>query len=168
MPSYLHMCAYNDIQELIKNFAISAHQKLKFEHDHSSQLIDEFLQLEITSEFYLPPQAALDVMLACASFAYKQVIVLCHNHKSISPIYWHDLALVYQWMGENNLEHQISCTLVATKCIQVALALNNNESTYWNTLGVISMKDSPKTSQYAFVKAMEYNSRVSINIYLYI
>ncbi|CAO3639771.1 unnamed protein product [Cunninghamella blakesleeana] len=162
MPSYLHMCAYDDIQEAIKNFAISAHQKLKFEHDHSSQLVDEFLQLEITSEFYLPPEAALDVMLACASFAYKQVIVLCHNHKSISPIYWHDLALVYHWMGENNLEHQSTCTLVATKCIQVALALNNNESTFWNTLGVISMKDSPKTSQYAFIKAMEYNSRSAI------
>ncbi|KAI9307176.1 hypothetical protein BJ944DRAFT_238079 [Cunninghamella echinulata] len=162
MPSYLHMCAYGDIQELIKTFALSAHQTLKFGQDHSSQLVEEFIQLDISPDFYLPPHAALDVMLSCASFAYKQVIVLCHNHKSLSPTYWHDLALVYHWLGENNIEHQSSCTLIATKCIQVALTLNNNDSTYWNTLGVISMKQSPKVSQYSFVKAMEYNSRSAI------
>lgn len=161
MPSFLHLCAYEDLQTLIKSFALKAHETLGFSDDHSSQLVLEFSQLDVSQEsFYLPPQASLDVVLACASFAYKQVIVLCRNHHAISPAFWHDLALVYHWMGENNVDHQDDCTAVAIKCIQVALTLEPSQYTYWNALGVFTMKKSPKLSQYAFVKAMEYNNRV--------
>ncbi|KAI8097505.1 uncharacterized protein BX664DRAFT_293076 [Halteromyces radiatus] len=163
MPSYLHLCAYPALQLLMKDFAIKAHQTLGFNDDHCSQLVDEFVQLDVSQDdFYLPPQASLDVVLACASFAYKQVIVLCHNHRAISPAFWHDLSLVYYWVGENNLDHQESCTAVSTKCIQVALTLEPTQATYWNALGIITMKTSPKISQHAFIKAMEYNNRSAV------
>ncbi|KAI8341483.1 hypothetical protein BC941DRAFT_510688 [Chlamydoabsidia padenii] len=163
MPSFLHLCAYEDLQVLMNSYALKAHETLGFSDDHCSQLVSEFCQLDVShEEFYLPPQASLDVMLACASFAYKQVIVLCRNHHTISPAFWHDLALVYHWMGENNLDHQESCTTVAIKCIQVALTLESSHYTYWNALGVFAMKKSPKISQYAFVKAMEYNNTTAV------
>ncbi|ORZ18014.1 hypothetical protein BCR42DRAFT_412963 [Absidia repens] len=163
MPSYLHLCAYKELQELMKKYASKAHETLGFSDDHCSQLIGEFSQLDVSqANFYLPPQASLDVMFACASFAYKQVIILCRNHHAISPAYWHDLALVYHWVGENNMDHQEACTAIAMKCIQVALTLEPSQYSYWNALGVFSMKLSPKISQYAFVKAMECNNRTAV------
>ncbi|ORX43026.1 TPR-like protein [Hesseltinella vesiculosa] len=162
IPSYLHLCNFLDTQTLMVTLATDAHSSLGFQADPTSLMIDEFSKLELHDDFSLPPQAALDVMLACASYCYKQVLVLCKNHRAVAPPYWHDLALTYFWMAENNTANRTDATALAIKCIRVALLLDPEQYSYWNAYGVMTMHQSPKISQYAFVKAMEYNNRSAV------
>lgn len=168
VPTYVHLCAYAELQKamsiIIFSDSSSPHARLGFspEHDPCAGLFNEFMQLDITENFNLPSKVALDVVLVCASFAYKNALVLCRNHKQIAPAFWHDLALVYYWMSENNRSDEVdSYTEMAIGCACAALKMEPSQYLYWNTLGVIAMRGLPKISQYALVKAMEFNSRVS-------
>ncbi|KAI8379442.1 uncharacterized protein BYT42DRAFT_568792 [Radiomyces spectabilis] len=168
VPSYLYLCAYRELQEVMQIMGDkNPHTQLGLPHDATSQLMDEFMPLDVSDpDFDLPAKAALDVIFACASFAYKQALVLSKNHGSVAPAFWHDLALVYHWMSENNNSESTDETNplmeTAMKCVHMALKLNPTQHHYWNTLGVIAMQQAPKISQYALVKAMEYNNRSAV------
>ncbi|KAF7726139.1 Superkiller protein 3 [Apophysomyces ossiformis] len=158
VPSYVHLCDYASLQKLLLLFDECPHRKLGFKEDTCSQLVQEFLELDVSEEsFYLPPKVALNVLYSCGSYMYKQALVLCRSNSVIAPAYWHDLALVYHRLAENNPAQGIYD--VAIRCIRIALKLQPTEYLYWNALGVIAMRENPKVSQYALVKAMEYNNR---------
>lgn len=165
IPSYLNNCAYGKLQSVMQLISITdAHDTLKLEPDTTSHWVTEFLALQdVDDDFSLPQKTALDVILSCASNAYKQVIVLCKNHQAIAPAFWHDLAIIYYHLSLNNNSKHEEATM-AVKCAKVALKLEPTQYMYWNTLGVISMTvaDLPKMAQYAFVKAMEFNNRSAI------
>lgn len=168
IPTYLHLCAYAELQQVmqiaLKHNPHTQLGNLFVEQDPCASLVDEFVQLDVSSdEFYLPPKTALDVVLACAGFAYKQALILCKNHHSLAPAFWHDIALLYHWATENNLSDQTPDPLLsetAMRCVRMALKMEPTQYLYWNTLGVISLRSSARISQYAFVKAMEFNNRV--------
>ncbi|KAI9312434.1 hypothetical protein BX666DRAFT_2142351 [Dichotomocladium elegans] len=166
IPSYVHLCAYSELQEVMQLLLDSApNQKLGFpDNDQSAALAEDFAQLDVQEALLLPPNVALDVILACASFAYKQALVVCKNHRSIAPGLWHDIAILYHWMAESRSEMEQSTALndMAIRCIRTALKMEPSQYSYWNTLGVISIRTSPKSSQYAFVKAMELNNRSAV------
>ncbi|KAL0078663.1 hypothetical protein J3Q64DRAFT_1872086 [Phycomyces blakesleeanus] len=164
VPSYLSLCAYEPLQQAMLLLEESPHKKLGLPEDESSKLVDDFTQLDVSpeeGEFYLPPKTVLDVVYSCAGVSYKQAIVLCRNHPAIAPAYWHDTALVYHWMAENNLAEATHDGLsdMAIKCIRMALKIEPAQYLYWNALGVISMRRYPKLSQHALIKAMEYSNR---------
>ncbi|KAL9546009.1 hypothetical protein MBANPS3_006873 [Mucor bainieri] len=165
IPSYLNNCAYSQLQAVMQLIsAKSAHDVLKLEPDTTSHWMAEFLALQdVDDDFSLPQKTALDVILSCASYAYKQVIVLCRNHQAIAPAFWHDLAVIYYHLSLNNSSKQEEA-MMAIKCAQVALKLEPTQYMYWNTLGVVAMTvaGKPKMAQYAFVKAMEFNNRSAI------
>lgn len=80
----------------------------------------------------------------------------------IAPGLWHDLALLYHWIGENGQAanaQEVADT--AMLCIRRAIKMESTQYQFWNALGVMSMQSWPKISQYALVKAMELNSRVN-------
>lgn len=160
IPKYLNNCDYATLQKLMR--LTGDQDQLKFAPDMISHWNTEFLALEdLNDDFSLPHKTALDVMLSCAANACKQSIVLCKNHQSISPAFWHDLALIYYHVSLNGNEEE---AMVAIKCAKIALKLEPTQYMYWNTLGVIAMTTAslPKIAQYAFVKAMEYNNRSAI------
>ncbi|CEP11408.1 hypothetical protein [Parasitella parasitica] len=165
IPSYLNNCAYGNLQAVMQLLGgTKAHDMLKLEPDITSHWVTEFLALQDVDEnFSLPQKTALDVILSCASNAYKQVIVLCKNHQAIAPAFWHDLAVIYYHLSLNNNSTQIEATL-AIKCAKIALKLEPTQYMFWNTLGVIAMTvaDIPSMAQYAFIKAMEFNNRSAI------
>ncbi|KAI7868094.1 hypothetical protein BDF14DRAFT_1912212 [Spinellus fusiger] len=165
VPSYIHLCPYVALQQIL-GLVANPHDRLGFTEDSSSKLIMDFIQLNISQQdnFYLPPKTALDAVYACASFAYKQALVLCRNHQAIAPAYWHDLALNYYWTSENSRlsEEQVELTSMAIRCIRMALKMDPTHSHYWNTYGVITMRESPKLSQHALIKAMDCNTRSAI------
>ncbi|KAI9489583.1 hypothetical protein BDB00DRAFT_842592 [Zychaea mexicana] len=170
VPTNLHLCAYTELQQamvLLMDGGKSPHQRLGFpENDMSAELLNDFVGLDVTvDDFYLPPKTVLGVVLACAMFAYKQALVLCKGHRMIAPALWHDLALLYHWMAEENrTEEGRDNGLVETamRCIRTALKQEPSQYLYWNTLGVVAIRDSPKISHYAFIKAMELNSRSAV------
>ncbi|KAG1145173.1 hypothetical protein G6F37_001194 [Rhizopus arrhizus] len=159
IPSYIHLYAYESIQQVMQ-LAVDPHSALKFEQDTTSHWVGEFLALEDIQDLELPHKAALDVIMSCASFAYKQAIVVCKNHAAISPAFWHDLSMVYYYLSLNGNDE----SAVAIQCVKTALTMEPAQYTYWNTLGVIAMTvtDMPKLAQHAFLKAMEYNNRSAI------
>ncbi|RCI03355.1 Superkiller protein 3 [Rhizopus stolonifer] len=158
IPSYIHLCDYASLQKVML-LVSNPHQALQFEPDTASHWIHEFLGLEDVQDLALPPKAALDVVLSCATFAYKQAIVVCKNHPAASPAFWHDLAMVYYYLNLNNNDE----SSVAIQCVKVALTMERAQYIYWNTLGVIAMAaDLPKLAQHALIKAMEYNNRSAI------
>lgn len=164
IPTCLHLCAYTDLQEVMKllldTCSSSPHDQLKFpEADVTVRLLQQFLSLE---SFNVSPKEALDIVLSCATFAYKQALMLCKNHPMIAPGLWHDLALLYHWIGENSQAanaQEVADT--AMLCIRRAIKMESTQYQFWNALGVMSMQSWPKISQYALVKAMELNSRVN-------
>ncbi|RCI01717.1 Superkiller protein 3, partial [Rhizopus stolonifer] len=162
IPSYLNNCAYKSLQDVIQ-LASKAHDQLKLEADVTSHWVSEFLALQDMNGFSLPQQTALDVVLSCASYAYKQVIVLSKNHKAVAPDFWHDLAVIYYHISWNNNKKQEEA-MMAIKCAKIALKLEPTQYMYWNTLGVIAMAvgDLHKISQYGFIKAIEFNNRSAI------
>lgn len=168
IPTNIQLCPYNELQQVIGLLSESApHEKLGFQPDDPcADLVKDFVQLDVTDpEFYLPPKTALSVVLACATFVYKQALVVCKNHPAIAPALWHDLAMLYHWMAENNhLDGKPTPILTDTAmhCIRVALKMEPAQPLYWNALGVIAIRGSPKTSQYALVKAIELNSRSAV------
>ncbi|KAG0175013.1 Superkiller protein 3 [Apophysomyces sp. BC1021] len=161
VPSYMHLCDYGSLQRLLSLLEDSPHKKLGFDEDICSQLVDEFQVLDVSDEtFYLPPKAALNVLYSCGSYMYKQALVLCKNNRAVAPAYWHDLALIYHRMTDSNPSGETFN--VAIRCINVALKMEPTEYLYWNALGVIAMRESPEISQYALVKAMEFNNRSAV------
>jgi Tfp pilus assembly protein PilF len=160
IPSYIHLCDYASLQSVIK-LTSQPHEQLKLPADLTTHWINEFLALDdVASDFSLPPKVALDAILSCAANAFKQVIVLCKNHQAIAPAFWNDMGLVYYTMYRNGAQDEV---LVAMQCIKVALKLDPTEYLYWNSLGVIaSASGAPKVAQYAFIKAIEYNSKSAI------
>ncbi|KAI8140771.1 hypothetical protein BJV82DRAFT_621045 [Fennellomyces sp. T-0311] len=169
VPTNLHLCAYNELQQamILLLDGGSPHQQLGFpENDTSSDLMNDFINLDVTVEdFYLPPKIALGVVLTCAGFAYKKGLVLCKNHRLITPGLWHDLAILYHWMAEENRSDETKgdgLAETAMRCVRTALKQEPVQYMYWNTLGVIAMRESPKISQHALIKAMELNSRSAV------
>ncbi|KAI9022171.1 hypothetical protein CLU79DRAFT_719153 [Phycomyces nitens] len=167
VPSYLGLCAYEPLQQAMLLLKENPHKKLGLPEDECSKLVDDFIQLDVSpeeGEFYLPPKTVLDVVYSCAGACYKEAIVLCKNHCAIVPAYWHDVALVYYWMAENNLGESShdSLTDMAIKFIRVALKMEPAQYLYWNTLGIISMRTYPKLSQHSLIKAMEYSNRSAV------
>ncbi|KAI8329610.1 hypothetical protein EDC96DRAFT_489511 [Choanephora cucurbitarum] len=159
IPRYLDNCAYHHLQDIMQ-LAFKAHETLSLEPDLTSHWMTEFLALTIEpNQFSLPIPTALDVVLSCASYAYKQVIVLSRNHPGIASAFWHDLANVYY-----HLSHQPHEAKVAIQCAKVALKMEPTQWIYWNTLGVIAMTVAhlPKMAHHAFIRAMEFNNRSAI------
>ncbi|KAI9271925.1 hypothetical protein BDA99DRAFT_534395 [Phascolomyces articulosus] len=171
VPTNLHLCAYTELQQammlLLETDGTSPHQRLGFpENDTSADLLNDFVGLDVTVDgFYLPPKTALSVILTCAGFAYKRGLVLCKGHRLIAPALWHDIALLYHWMAEENRsddgQEQVYVE-TAMRCVRTALKQEPTQYLYWNTLGVVAIRDSPKISHYAFTKAMELNSRSAV------
>lgn len=165
IPKYLNNMDYLKLQQVMQLATLKAHDQLKFSADITSHWLGEFLELDegqlADDEFTLPNKTALDVILSCAAHAYKQAIVVCRNHQSIAPAFWHDLAIVYHHLSLNANADE---AMVAIKCCKVALKLEPTQYLYWNSLGVIAMlvADLPKLAQYAFVKAMEFNNRSAV------
>lgn len=160
IPSYIHLCAYSTLHRVMQ-ITTNPHNALKFEQDSTSHWVNEFLGLaDDVHDLSLPHKAALDVILSCASYAYKQAIVVSKNHPSVSPAFWHDLAAVYYYLCLNQNDE----SSVAIQCIKVALTMEPTQYMYWNTLGVIAMTVAHlhKLAQHAFIKAMEYNNRSAI------
>ena len=169
VPTNLHLCAYSELQQamnlLLENE--SPHQRLGFpESDTSAALLNDFVGLDVTvDDFYLPPKTALGVVLTCAGFAYKQALLLSKGHRLIAPALWHDIGLLYHWMAEGNRsddEQEDVHVEIAMRCVRTALKQEPTQYLYWNTLGVVAIRDSPEISHYAFTKAMELNSRVNV------
>ncbi|CEJ03839.1 hypothetical protein RMCBS344292_17814 [Rhizopus microsporus] len=160
IPSYIHLCAYSTLQRVMQ-ITTNPHDALKFGQDSTSHWVTEFLGLaDDVHDLSLPHKAALDVILSCASYSYKQAIVVSKNHPSVSPTFWHDLAAVYYYLCLNQNDE----SSVAIQCIKVALTMEPTQYMYWNTLGVIAMTVAQlhKLAQHAFIKAMEYNNRSAI------
>lgn len=165
IPKYLNHCHYAALQSVISIGPGKAHEALKFSSDITSHWVQEFLALDgeelASGEFSLPHKTALDVILSCGTYAYKKALVLCGNHQAIAPAFWHDLAILYYHLSLNANQDE---AMTAIRCVKVALKLEPIQYMYWNTLGVIAMTTAnlPKISQYAFIKAMEYNNRSAI------
>ncbi|KAG2232766.1 hypothetical protein INT48_001120 [Thamnidium elegans] len=165
IPKYLNNMDYLKLQQVMQLANLKAHDQLKFTADITSHWLGELLELDqgqlADEDFTLPHKTALDVILSCAAHAYKQAIVICRNHQSIAPAFWHDLAIIYYHLSLNANQEE---AMVAIKCCKVALKLEPTQYLYWNSLGVIAMlvADLPKLAQYAFVKAMEFNNRSAI------
>ncbi|KAG2200071.1 hypothetical protein INT47_007716 [Mucor saturninus] len=164
IPKYLNNCHYVALQSVMRIGPGKAHEALKFSPDITSHWVQEFLALDqeelASGEFSLPHKTALDVILSCGANAYKKALVLCGNHQAIAPAFWHDLAILYYHLSLNTNDE----AMTAIRCVKVALKLEPTQYMYWNTLGVIAMTtaDLPKISQYAFIKAMEFNNRSAI------
>ncbi|KAI8982528.1 hypothetical protein BDB01DRAFT_851026 [Pilobolus umbonatus] len=168
IPSYIYLCAYSELQSVMKLIPKDSYKTLMLGPDNTDHWISELLALEdISDDFALPPRAALDVILSCAGYAYKRALIVANRHPSISPAFWHDLALVYYFMCLNNMEEEgnkTSDTVLSMKCCKIAIKLDPTQYLYWNTLGVVAMTiiDHPKLAQAAFIKSMEYNNRSAI------
>jgi tetratricopeptide (TPR) repeat protein len=161
IPKYLANCDYKSLVTVMQ-FAGEAHDQLKLDADVTRHWITELLSLEdVDDDFSLPVATAMDVVLSCASYAYKQAIVFCKNHISVAPAFWHDLAIVYYHLALDGKEEE---AMTAVKCAKVALKMEPVQYMYWNSLGVIAMTVGhlPKLAQYAFVKAMEFNPHSAI------
>jgi tetratricopeptide (TPR) repeat protein len=161
--SYSHLFAFEHLQHVMRLLSPTPNELLKLPEDTCSDLVAEFLSLQIDPDFTLPRKECLDVLLSCSTFAYKQAIYLASKAGSVSPSYWHDLGLTYHWLAENNL-NDISYKdhmKLSLQCIKVALKHDQENPTFWNSLGVIALNNDVKISQHAFIKSMEYNSRVS-------
>ncbi|KAI8576073.1 hypothetical protein K450DRAFT_258770 [Umbelopsis ramanniana AG] len=162
--SYSHLFAFEDLQHIMRLLSPTPNELLKLPEDTSSDLVAEFLSLQIDPDFTLPRKECLDVLLSCATFAYKQAIYLASKAGSVSPSYWHDLGLTYHWLAENNLNDIVykDHMKLSLQCIKVALKHDQENFTFWNSLGVIALNNDVKISQHAFIKSMEYNSRSAI------
>lgn len=165
IPKYLNNCNYLILQSLMQLANSTAHEQLKFAPDVTTHWVQELLALDsdqlADENFSLPHKVAMDVILSCATNAYKQAIVCSGNHQSIAPAFWHDLAVVYYHLSLNSNQEE---AMIAIKCAKVALKLEPGQYLFWNSLGVIAMiaANLPKIAQYAFIKAMEYNNRSAI------
>ncbi|KAI8975433.1 hypothetical protein BDF20DRAFT_606329 [Mycotypha africana] len=172
IPKYLNNCAYDILQSLMTLTDQTIHEQLHFPADDMAHhWISEFLALEdIQADFSLPTTTAMDILLSCATQAYKQAIALSKNHPSIAPSFWHDLAVTYYHISLNSLYDKKKVVAeqkeaaMAIQCAKLALKLEPTQYMYWNTLGVIAMTVAhlPKLAQYAFVKAIEFNNRSAI------
>jgi tetratricopeptide (TPR) repeat protein len=162
--SYSHLFAFEELQQLMNFLSPSPNELLKLASDPSSNLVAEFSSLNIDADFALPRKECLDVLLSCATFAYKQAVYLASKAGSARPSYWHDLALSYYWLAESNLRDASFDGYMksALQCNKVAVKYEPENPTFWNTLGVIALNHDVKVSQHAFIKAMEYNSRVRV------
>ncbi|GAB5589005.1 Superkiller protein 3 [Umbelopsis nana] len=164
--SYTHLFAFEELQQLMTLLSPSPNDLLHLSSDACSDLVTDFLSLTIDSDFSLPRKECLDVLLSCATLAYKQAVYLASKTGSASPSYWHDLALTYYWLAQNN-DHDSSFDSylkMALQCIKVAVKYDSENPTFWNTLGVIALNHDAKISQHAFIKAMEYNSRNDLEL----
>ncbi|KAI9360280.1 hypothetical protein BD770DRAFT_385224 [Pilaira anomala] len=165
IPKYLNNCNYLILQSLMQLANSTAHEQLKFAPDTTTHWVQELLALDsdqlADENFSLPHKVAMDVILSCATNAYKQAIICSGNHQSIAPAFWHDLAVVYYHLSLNSNQEE---AMIAIKCAKVALKLEPGQYLFWNSLGVIAMiaANLPKIAQYAFIKAMEYNNRSAI------
>lgn len=160
IPKYLNNCDYQSLKQVMQ-FAQNAHDQLKLEADITHHWVHELLALDDDFDFNLPPTTSMDVILSCATYAYKQAIVLCKNHIVIAPAFWHDLAIMYYHLSLNG---NTDISMTAVKCAKVALKMEPAQYMYWNSLGVIAMTvgELPQLAQYAFVKAMEFNNHSAI------
>ncbi|KAI9266008.1 hypothetical protein BY458DRAFT_512826 [Sporodiniella umbellata] len=158
IPSYAHLCDYVSLRQIMK-LTTDPHGVIQLKPDTSSHWVNELLATEEMSDMSLSPKATLDVLLSCATFAYKQAIVVCKNHPVVSPALWHDMAIAYYYLSINK-NNELD---IAINCVKVALTMSQPQYLYWNTLGVIAMTaEQYKLSQHAFIKAMEYNDKSAI------
>ncbi|KND01469.1 SKI complex subunit tetratricopeptide repeat protein SKI3 [Spizellomyces punctatus DAOM BR117] len=111
----------------------------------------------------------VDLLLRCATAAYKLAIQLCARKGSkealdLSAGYWHDLALTYFYRHhelfakdpEGARRERFSSYAVA--CEKKAIKKHPLNDAYWNALGVYTLLEDARVSQHALIKALESNA----------
>ncbi|KAI5476323.1 hypothetical protein MNV49_007836, partial [Pseudohyphozyma bogoriensis] len=105
--------------------------------------------------------------LALAVLASKMRVLLeTQNEVSIGSA-WLDLGLSLSAirphlapLGLPSAEHD--ALLQAVRCIKYALHKEPVNASFWNALGVLAFDLSPRLTQHAFIKSIEYNSRTAV------
>ena len=101
--------------------------------------------------------------------AYKRANVLGGNQGIMAANYWYDIGLTYYYRHENATRKKRSTNSgeasqwlgAALHCLKASLQFEEENATVWNALGVASFTSNPKISQHAFIKSIEYDSKVS-------
>ncbi|CAG8465298.1 4207_t:CDS:10 [Ambispora gerdemannii] len=160
IPNHLHLIPLSTLRSVIENLdPFDVNKKLRFPDE-----IDSIAIRGITEE----EGSVIDIYaatLTCSCISYKYAIILSGNDFNIAPSYWYDLAIVYYKLYEHvfkfnqDIETSSSYLSVAIRCIKIALRLEPANSTFWNTLGVITLTTNTKISQHAFIKAIEYSQK---------
>ncbi|KAM3588689.1 Superkiller protein 3 [Umbelopsis sp. WA50703] len=162
--SYAHIFAYAEIHKLMALLTPSPNELLKLPSDSCADLVADFTNLDVTEDFSLPRKECADVLLSCASLAYKQAIYLASQKGSHGKHYWHNLALIYYWYWQNNRSESSNDDQfkMALRCMKLAMKYDDDTPAFWNTLGVIVLEHDAKISQHAFIRAMELDPRSAV------
>lgn len=116
------------------------------------------------------PLSGLKV-LELATVAYDYRITLCSSETAGNGSAWFDLGVALHSLVRRLLstETQEKATKQANKCIVEALRQEPGNDTYWSALGNVHFTRQPKIAQHAFIKALEFDSKVStITIYTHL
>jgi superkiller protein 3 len=108
------------------------------------------------------PNNALKI-LEIAIVAYDYRIALASSETVGKGSDWFDLGVaLHSWATRSLLpsEKQEKAIKQANKCILHALREEPGNDTYWSALGCLHFTRHPKIAQHAFIKALEFDSKV--------
>lgn len=140
-PSALHILA--DVDELGQNY-ISIPQE------------DENGQIPMS-----------DVCMYASILAYKRAIHVSIHDFHAQAVAWYNLGWaeyrayrsVQTRLGRAVKKHPRKFLKAAIRCFKRAIELEAGNSEFWNSLGVVTTKMSPKVAQHAFVRSLHLNDR---------
>jgi superkiller protein 3 len=117
----------------------------------------------------LKDSVTVDVVLSVGISAYTSALVICREEKAdVSDIvadYLHDISLAFFWRySVESRDRSLLDKAIFT--MKSALSIYPSSYSFWNTLAVIAMKEDPALSQHAFIRALEFDSKVFIFSFL--
>jgi superkiller protein 3 len=165
-PNYLHLIDVRTVKEIIDNIdPAKIDASLHFPEGFDCLGLDIIRKLG--DEQNASSWDALTCLLTCACVAYKYAIILNGKDRDSVGGYWYDLSCAYYSMHKNlsmqteGNDGQLSSYLtMCIRCIKVALKYEPANFDFWNALGVVGLMANVKISQHAFIKSIEYSSKV--------
>ncbi|ORY41579.1 TPR-like protein [Rhizoclosmatium globosum] len=160
----------NGYQSIFKILGDACMAFYVYRSSHTSRLLDlgavqqglQLLGCDVSSEYGMV--LALELSIA----SYKVAIHICgqlDDFASLNSAYLHDLAMSYHYLHEFNLEKGTGTDEKYLKlCLASmwkALQADPNNEHLWNSLGVFALRVNSKTAQHAFIKAAEFNEKIS-------
>jgi superkiller protein 3 len=96
-----------------------------------------------------------------AIFLYSHIVSISQKDDEATASASFDLAVAYHKVAQVLfVEERKACLGEAIKCVRRSLSLMPGNPQYWSALGSLVFGEKPELAQHAYIKAIEYDSKV--------